>query len=110
MFYTLRLRIQKKVDGKYTKTYQYFINDFKKFQKECKENPHSDFKGINCIIQAPNSELSMIFVSTSLEYLENLKEILNSILEEHKVQYGENVKYQFIFGKIKEKLKKMLDY
>ena len=103
MFNTLRLVIQKKVDGRYTKTYQYFINDFKKFQKECKEDLHSEFKGVNCVMQAPNNELSMIFVSTSAEYLNKLQKILNDILEEKRVQYAENVKYQFIFGKIQEK-------
>lgn len=100
MFNTLTLTIQKKINGKYTKTYRYITNDFKNFQTECNKDQQGDFKGLGCIIQANTEELHLIFVGNSVDYLTRLQQELKTIIQRRENRHNEKLVYNFIFGKI----------
>lgn len=106
MFYTLTLTIQKKYNGKFSNCPRYFLQDFRKFQSQCKENIQSDFKSLNTIINADNDFIYMFFISASQNYLEMLKNELNEMLLHRKATFNHPLEYKFDFGNIKNNCEK----
>ena len=106
MFHTLTLTIQKKYNGKFSNGAKCFLQDFRKFQSQCKENTQSDFKSLNAIINADNDFVYMFFISASLDYLEMLKNELNEMLLHRKTNFKHQLEYKFDFGNIKNNFEK----
>ena len=101
MFHTLTLTIQKKYNGKFSNGAMFFLQDFRKFQNKHKEDNASDFKGLNCIINANQEFVYMFFISASTDYLEMLKNELNEMLLHRKTTFEYPLEYKFDFVNIK---------
>ena len=101
MFYTLTLTIQKKYNGKFSNAPKNFLQDFRKFQNQHKQDNASDFKSLNCIINANQEFVCMFFISASTDYLEMLKNELNEMLLHRKTTFEYPLEYKFDFGNIK---------
>jgi hypothetical protein len=100
--YTLRLSIQRKNNGRFTKTYSSFNKKFQQFQKDCKENLDSPFKGLNCIIDGNNEKLYIFFISPNRGYLQDVKDSLEGIIISCSKLCNEEPVYKFFDGVISE--------
>lgn len=100
IFYTLTLTAQKKMNGLHLKVWQDFRSLLKTFIHQNNQNDLSEFKSLQYNTHSMKDNIYYIFVSTSPEFLRNVKKEMEKLIERAETNKNQKFDYCFEFGRI----------
>lgn len=95
-FYTLTLKVKKKVDGRYSRSTSNFRSLFNSFVKGCQQDYKNEFKSIQYNKFATEDDAYYIFISNSEAFLEGIREKMNDLLVRAEEKQKQEIFYEFL--------------